>query len=164
MISPTRALQLAVESVVNQVHTSLPGRIERYDHTRQEADIKPLLKRRYKDGQVVDMPIIPSVPIVWPRTSKACFSMPLEVGDGVLIVFIERSIDKWLNEGGNVTPDDFRKFDLSDAVAIPGLFPFPSAFKIEDNENVCLKYGDGSFKIDKSGTVSINGTNFTVEV
>jgi hypothetical protein len=50
--------------------------------------------------------------------------MPVDVGDYVLLLFNEKSIDSFSQIGGLVDPDDMRKHDLTDAVALPGFYPF----------------------------------------
>lgn len=41
----------------------------------------------------------------------------------MLLVFADRSIDAWLDQGGEASPLDERRHHLKDAVAIPGLHP-----------------------------------------
>lgn len=159
MNSATYSLRRAVEAVTNQIHTALPGRIESYDHEKQKADVKPLLKRVYKDGEVLDVPVVPSVPVVFPRGNSSSLTFPLKKGDGVLLVFAERSLDKWLSEGGIVAPDDPRKFDLTDAVAIPGLYPFNVPGLAANNEDVILIHGENFITIKSSGEIEISGAN-----
>ena len=67
--------------------------------------------------------MIYNVPVLFPRSRKAAVTFPLEKGDTVLLVFAERSLDEWIEKGGNkVSPEDPRRHDMSDAIAIPGCF------------------------------------------
>ena len=162
-------LRAAVESVMSELHVCLPGRIERYDHIEQRAEVKPLLRRSYRDGDESDMPVIADVPVIWPRAGGASLTMPVKQGDGVLLVFADRSIDRWLVQGGEVTPDDRRKHDLSDCVAIPGLYSFVDESPQDNNEDVLLQYegssvrltGDGNIETETDGdhSVSISGAH-----
>jgi hypothetical protein len=54
-------------------------------------------------------------------------TFPVAAGDIVLLCFAQTSLDNWLQLGGVVDPQDSRKFDLSDAIAIPGLLSFNQA-------------------------------------
>lgn len=166
MIAPTLndAILAAVDGRLGNVHACLPGRIETYDFETQKADVKPLLQRNYPEGPV-SLPLIMSVPVVWPRGGGASLTFPLKKDDGVLLVFAERSLELWLDQGGEVPPGDARRFDLSDAIAIPGLNPFTAPFAAEDADSVLLKYNEFKIKIGKDGKVAIGkGGNELVDL
>lgn len=77
-----------------------------------------------QNGVPVQYPPHPVVPVLYPSGGGRSFTWPLQKGDYVLLVYNMRSIDEWRERGGqNITPLDFRRFSLSDAVAIPGLRP-----------------------------------------
>jgi len=158
------AIKAVVESRLVEMHVALPARVEKYDRSTMKAEVTPALKKSYTNGDIVELPVIVNVPVVWPRTSEFVFDAPLAKGDTVLLVFCERSLDAWLSKGGIVTPTDRRKFDLSDAVAIPGLFSFKQENPAKDDEGVSIRYKDASITIGDNGTVDINDGNLTVEV
>jgi hypothetical protein len=119
----TEALRRAVEYQLLGLHTAAPGRVESYDPATQRAKVKPLVPRVYADGQVQEQAILTSVPVIFPRTAAGSLTFQVARGDTVLLVFCERSIEEFLVTGGG-SPSKSRHHDLSDAVAIPGLFPF----------------------------------------
>jgi len=158
--SLTEPLLRAIERTMVEMRVSLPARVEQYDETKQRADVKPLLNRRYADGEEAELPVIAGVPLVWPRAGGAAMTMPVAKGDGVLLVFADRSIDRWLADGGQVTPDDPRTHDLSDAVAIPGLVPFAdlgTAGPTPDSSAVVIWHGDTVMRLYDDGTVEVDG-------
>lgn len=159
------AIEDAIRSRLSIIHTCLPAQVEEYDHETAKASVKPLLKRKYVDDEEAEYPVIANVPVVWPRTSKAIMHFPLERGDGVLLVFSERSLDTWLSDDmGNLQPPSTRrKFDLSDAIAIPGLWPFTSTTPLSGNVAM-LQYGDATIEIKDDGQVSVNDGNLTVDL
>ena len=133
-------IKIMVDALLSEVNTCLPGQIETYDPTTKKASVKPLLKRVLNNGNELVRPVINNVPVVFPSSSNSIISVPLAKGDGCLIVFSMRSLDDWLSKGGDVAPDDPRKFDLSDAVCIPGLFSFKNTGKVpEGSENIEIK-------------------------
>ena len=71
----------------------------------------------------MDLPIINNVPEVFPRAGAAHLRFPIQLQDFGQLLFNQRSIDIWQAAGTEVDPQDSRKFDLNDAVFIPGLFP-----------------------------------------
>jgi len=160
----TQGVKAAIDYALRSIHTCLPGRIEEYDHEEQMASVTPLLSIGYEDGTSLDLPIVQNVPVVFPSGGGASITFPLEQGDGVLLVFSERSIDQWLARGGVVVPDDPRIFDLSDAIAIPGLNPFKGNGLAQDNDGVWISYNDATINIKKDGQVDINDGNLTVDL
>ena len=151
-------LNKAMDNKLAGIHTCLPGKIEKYDPATCKADVKPLLRKRWFGGTALSMPVIANVPVVFPRAGSAALTFPISVGDGVLLIFAERSLDKWLSDGGEVTPDDPRKFDLSDAIAIPGLYPFSESNPDTAGEKLVLQYGGGKLVIDSSGKVALGNS------
>jgi len=150
----------AIKSVISGMHTCLPGRIKSYDYTTQKANVLPLLRDVYADNQKIDMPVIINVPVIFPAIGSVGLTFPVNPGDGVLLVFAERSIDKWLSKGGVVTSDDPRWFDLSDAIAIVGLNSFNETSQVDNNSDVTLQNGAAKLKLQTGGKVALgNSTN-----
>lgn len=155
MTTMTDAMRQAVLFQLYDVHTALPGTIISYDSTLQKATIQPSLKKSYLDGTTQEMPILNNVPVIFPRAGGASLTFPVVQGDTCLLLFIERSTDLWKSVGGVVAPDDPRKFDLSDAVAIMGLMPFSENSLSENNEDVLLTYKNSNIRIKPSGEIQI---------
>lgn len=150
-------IQRAIDFNLGQINTAIPGIVERYDHAKQMADVQPCLKRKYADGRIQALPIIPNVPVCHPRAGKAIVHMPIKKGDVVLLIFSQRSVDKWLSEGGVVDPNDTRKFHLTDGFAIPGGYPFSDAATIPDNESLWLINDTSKFKLKPNGKLKLEG-------
>lgn len=155
MTTMTDAMRQAVLFQLYDVHTALPGQIVSYDYTTQKAVIQPCLKKRYLDGTTQEMPILNNVPVIFPRAGEASLTFPVVPGDTCLLLFIERSTDLWKSVGGVVAPNDPRKFDLSDAVAIMGLMPFTENSLSDNNEDVLLTYKGSNIRIKASGDIQI---------
>lgn len=155
-ITMTDAIRQSILYNLNNVHVALPGSIVTYDYTVQKASIQPLLNKVWADGTSTPMPVLENVPVIFPRAGGASLTFPVVQGDTCLLLFIERSMDLWLSTGGQVSPDDPRKFDLSDAVAIMGLIPFSESSEAINNDDVLLTYQNSSITIKKSGDVVIN--------
>lgn len=143
--SPTMAelLRLAIDSAVRDVWTALPGRVEKYDPAKQMADVKPLVQDLVatEDGEefAEELPVIPNVPVRFPRAGGFYITVPVEKGDYCLLVFCSRSIDKYLEGSGNDTnPEDFRTHDLADAVALMGVGPFSVAISDYQEKRIVI--------------------------
>ncbi len=96
------------ESLVSDLHTSLPGKVVKCDPSTQKADVQPLIKERYADEngarQARELPVIPAVPVQFPGAGGYRITFPVAVGDTGLIMFAEASLDKSLVSGGTVDP------------------------------------------------------------
>lgn len=167
-------LNQAIDSRLADFNVCLPGVVESYDRTKQTAKIQPALKRKYLDGRVVNLPIINNVPIVFPRSTSSFIHFDLKKGDYVTLIFSQRSLDAWKEAGGVVSPNDPRRFNLSDAYGIPGGFPksrgfTPSgaagAIELSNKKNFVSLEEDGSVKIENEvGKVNVKSDgelNFT---
>lgn len=156
--SMAEVLKQAMESRLADVHTALPGTITKYDAAKQQCDVQPNIQRKYVTGELVNIPVIPNVPVVFPRSQKAFVSFPLVAGDQVLLIFSERSLDRWLVSGGQVDPADPRKHHLTDAVAIPGLYPFSKPVTASTD---ALRLGNDKSQIDLKPDGKMSMKNLT---
>jgi hypothetical protein len=124
-------IRSALDAALAEVHTCMPAEVVRVHagaHQRQFVDVQPSLQRRApnEDGQVVDetLPVIPMVPVGYMQGGGFFISVPIAVGDFVLLVFAERSLDQWLQTARKgsqraITPGDVGTHVLEGAVALP---------------------------------------------
>jgi hypothetical protein len=130
-----------------RLRVCMPGRVERYDATQRRADVKPLVKASYEDAagtrRADSLPVVPSVPVVFPGAGGFTLTFPVQPGDTVLLVFADESLDRWLSRGGEVDPGEVRPHDLSNAVALVGLQSFANALAAHA-DNVVLGKPDGA--------------------
>jgi hypothetical protein len=142
-----------INNFIKDIHTCLPGQIEVYDGI--VATVKPLISKLYLDNIIEPLPIIDSVPVVFPSSATFQMTFPLAKGDGCLILFSERGLDTWIASGVDVPPINRRKFDLSDAICIPGLWSMPTDPKEKDILNFNLKFGAAKLKFNPAGQIAL---------
>ena len=147
-------VQYMMERRIADLHVSMPARVVRYDPSLQQADVEPLIQRVYADGSSITLPVITNVPVVHPRAGVAIIHFPLAIGDTVQLIFSERSLDAWKSRGGVTHPQDVRKNSLSDAIAIPGGYPFTDPATIVDPEALTIKMGNAELRLSKDGTIN----------
>jgi hypothetical protein len=124
-------LRLLFQTMLGGIHTAFPGMVQSYDPLTMRAVVQPCLMRKYYDlPAATPLPVLMDVPVMFMSTGSLHIIAPPDPGSYVLMIVCERSLDMWLTSGGVVDPMSPRKFDLSDAVAIPGLFPLPSVAPI----------------------------------
>lgn len=105
-----------------KVDTVTVGLVESYDPDSQIVTVQPaIMRRRESEDEAKPRPVLADVRIVFPGSGDYWVTFPISQGDPVLLLAPSRSLDNWLNSGGIVDPDSDRIFDLSDAIAIPGI-------------------------------------------
>lgn len=105
---------------------SMPARIESFNPSEQTANVRPLLPDVNDAGVLEPLPTIPAVPVVFAGGGGFAETWPVAPGDECLIVFSDRSLDRWFVTGAVLDPRDIRSHDLSDAIAILGVRPRPN--------------------------------------
>lgn len=154
-MTPTlgEVIRKAIDGAISGLNTCMPAKVLSFDAEERKVDVVPLVKRPMPNGVMMEQPTILGVPVQYPATNKSMFYFPLEKGDFVLLVFAQRSIESWCFATSNnvIDPEDDRKFDYSDAIAIPGVMPFPIAASIWGNStltnnplDVIMKHNSGS--------------------
>ena len=153
----TETMRTAIESYLLEMNTCMPGKFVSYNSSKQTATIQPLFQRLFADGSLVDLPQVTNVPVQHPRTANSFIHLPIKADDPCLLIFSQRSLDTWKQSGEIVDPDDDRIFDLSDAIAIPGLTHSGGEFAPENGDDVIIKNGDSSINVQEAGTFKIQG-------
>lgn len=158
----THAMQRLVTSALSDVRISVPARVERYDASLQQIDAQPLIKEAYEDEEgervAAQLPVICNVPVIFPGAGSFRLTFPIEVGDIVHILFSHSSLDVWLSEGGLVDPNDDRRLNISDAVAIPGIRSFKEPLSSAPTDRMTLGHDTGSVINIDENTVRLNTT------
>jgi len=129
--------QIGLDSIINQyinnnlkrAFTAIPCRVTSVNNMgQQRINVQPIINIVKTSDEELEHAIIQNVPVVFPGSSTSQFSFPVNVGDTVLCVFSQRSLDRFkLGAKNPHRPIDLRKMSRNDAVAIPGLFPFEDA-------------------------------------
>lgn len=104
-----------------ELNTCMPATVTQYNSETLTATVQPSFKRFDTKGNFTSRPQIEDVPVVFPRSGARGVYFPLAAGDPVLLVFSQRSLDTWLDNGGEIDLRDTRLHNLNDAIAIPGI-------------------------------------------
>ena len=154
-----------------EVRTVSPVVIEKYDLTTQRAEVRPVVRGRYHDPvtdtEVPDLqaqPPVYNVPIMWPSGLGGwAITGPIGKGSPGVGFVSERSIDEWLDRGGeDVTPQDARRFDPSD------LFVYPGGRNFSDDDRTGLlpdtAFDPNAVVVHVTGSASIKLGDNTADV
>jgi hypothetical protein len=110
----------------------------------------------------VNLPTVADVPICFPSAGGFLLTLPIVVGDEVLVIFASRCIDAWWQLGGVQPPLELRMHDLSDGFAIPGPRSTPRVAPAISSSAAQLRNNAGTIYLEVNATgVKIMG-NLTV--
>ena len=159
-------IDLHIDAKLQNLHTAMPGKIVSYDFSKNLAKIQPLIKRKYRDQpSATNLPIITNVPVMHPRMGKASVRLPIKTGDNGLIIFMERSLDSWIDDGNAVDPLDDRKHSISDAVFYPGMESTKNPMAIPANKNSLTVLNDKMMvELKPGGKIKIKNLTTGAEV
>jgi len=140
----TQEMKNQMLDLLKDVHTSIPGKIVSFNPDKCEASILPSVKFKKPDGSQIDYPRLNEVPVYVMQGSgqTATIVYPVKPGDECLIVFSEQALDFWRT---GATSNTDLKFDLSNAVAIIGMFAKPNPLikeACDDNSVIIEKDGE----------------------
>lgn len=142
-----------------EVRVCLPGKITAVSGDGGRVSVQPQLKDRFLESngtlEEVSLPVIQNVPVQWPRAGNAALTFPLEAGHFVTLFFSDKDMTKWLLNGTETSPDNNRNHHLSDAIAVPGLYPFGEPFTAYSDSNIVLGFDNGKQVHVKPSEVSL---------
>lgn len=187
--TPEELHEAQMEELKLSLHFAGVGRIQRYDPVHQVADVVPQVRHPVPqpDGTYVfeDLPVLPDVPVIFPRMGKWFLAFSVEAGDAVQLLYDSAAPGAWRRQPDSgatgldrvrelKNPATLQRHHLSNAVAIPGIDTYARAlthappYREPTSALACLTlgsdldagtrlsiYGDGSMKITKGSTVVI---------
>lgn len=143
----TETVRAAIEAALLEARTCTPARVQSYTASEQRATVVPLLQRRTATGEVISAPPISDVPVLFPRGGGFAFTLPLAAGDVGLLLCSDRSLDRWLEQGGVVDPQSRRHHSLTDALFLPGLHHWGDPIDTADAGSLVIAKEDGSIRL-----------------
>lgn len=165
---PQESLRAALDGRQAQMWTAMPGIV--VSRTGNNVRVTPAIKARMVDVKGnfsdVQLPDLINVPLVMTGGGGFAVTVPVGMGDEVLVVFGSRCIDGWWQLGGVQPQSEIRMHDLSDGFAIPAQMSNPKALSnISSNTlqvrsadgNTYLEIGTGTAAVKASGGLTVTG-------
>lgn len=163
----SEVIRITRKELNQSIHTSYPATIVDVSNltSNQTITVQPLIHIEYEDGQLVRLPIIYDVPVLFPAGDECLMSFPLKVGGVVGLVFVKNSLEEFLesNDPTFYTPVDRRSFSLSDCFALPSLFTKRDNLSPHP-DNLEIKFKDILFSLRPDGTVVLTNGSSTIEM
>jgi hypothetical protein len=163
------ALRMAMDGRLSSVWVSIPGIVSKVDFDKMTLEVQPAIQGtvedQYGNFTNVNLPILVDVPIIFPSAGGFTLTLPIKIGDEVLVIFASRCIDSWWQSGGIGIPMEQRMHDLSDGFAILGPKSQPKKISNISSTNAQLRSDDGNtyLEITPAGKVKIKATIAEIE-
>lgn len=153
-----------MDNLSNTLRVAIPGIVQSFNATEQTVTVQPTIRERIRQPDLTDsfvpLPLLVDVPIVFPRAGGFSLTMPINKGDECLVVFLDNCMDSWWQSGGIQNQAEKRRHDLSDGVAILGMWSQPRVVSNYSTTSTQLRADDGNTYIDlKPGTINLVATN-----
>jgi len=165
MTELNEVMQGQIGEVLARTHTATVGRVVKVNATT--IDVQPVINLVF-NGEDLTPPVFAEVPPVFMQGGSSYTAHPIAVGDYALMIFAERSFDRWYAGVDGVRPPELRMHDYSDGFAIVGVNPASKAIEIPtvikqvgdtdqtgDYVHVGNRTQTGNFTI--TGNMTING-------
>lgn len=158
--------------------TALPGIVTSYNPVTMTASVQPAVQARVvaPEATNVNLPLLPDVPVSFPKGGPYHMTFPIKPGDECLLVFSSRCIDNWWQHGGVQAQRDLRMHDLSDAIALVGPYSqggklanvSPNTMQIRtDDHKLMIEFDKENMMtrvVTNDVTIDIDGNGGTVVV
>lgn len=145
-------IRAALDAFQNNIWTAIPAIVVSYDPKANTVQAQPAIKGIVQDKtgnyNADNLPVLPDVPVVFPRGGGATLTFPIQKGDECLIVFSCRNIDSWWQSGGVQRPMDARKHDLSDGFCFVGGMSQAKKIGNISTKTTQLRSDDGSTYVE----------------
>lgn len=111
------------------IHTAMPGQVVHYYPSTQTADVQLMLKKPDFDPDTgmrndpVTYPMLPNIPVMWPRAGGYQVVLPMTSGDFVWVSFSEGGTSEFRLTGQESEPFDVSRHQVTYAACTPGVFP-----------------------------------------
>lgn len=120
-----------IRSMLSNVHTTMAGKVVTfYPATSTQgatADVELGAQHQVFDDDGArtyeDYPVLQAVPVGALRAGGFVVWLPIAVGDYVLVLFNESSIDEWRSSGQKGAPTDSRRHSIGWPICIPMIAP-----------------------------------------
>lgn len=172
MIQPTKTIQMpelldSFLSLKNDIFFSINcikiGKIQSFNVSRKTAEVQILFKRVVPDAasatgiSIKSYPVLVDCPVFTLQGGGAAIQPPIAAGDQCILLFSDRNIDAWFQNGNESAPFDARAHDLSDGIAMVGINALTSTLASYATDELKITYGGAKIG-EKNGKITIQNT------
>lgn len=157
-------IERLITNKLKDLNVSLPAIVTVFNTDTQLATVQPAIQIKMKDDSDVSLPPIENVPVTFLGNSNFIIEHEVVKGDEVLLIFSQRCLDSWLDQGGVAPNPDTRMHDISDAIALFGLRSQKNKIAGFSNDGIKIrnKNNSSSVWLRANGEVEINADSIKV--
>lgn len=133
------------------------GTVVSFNKASQTASVALLVLRVVGD-QTVPYPALVDVPVFTYSGGGAVLTMPIAPGDTCLVLFNDRDLDNWFENGATTAPNTDRAHSLADGLAIVGFRSKANPVADFSDTDAQLKKGSTIIGMDGSKIQIYNGS------
>ncbi len=149
------------------IRVAMPGIVQSFNSEEQTVTVKCAVREKVDLNGIqtwTEIPLLLDVPIVLPRAGGYVLTMPVQRGDECLVIFSDNCIDGWWQSGGVQNQVEIRRHDLSDGIAVMGLWSQPNIVPGYSTDGAQLRSVDGGASITISGgSISIKASSVNID-
>jgi hypothetical protein len=154
------------DEIKSEINCVSIGTINSFDADTQTVDVTINYKRiiRGETPRTVSYPILVNCPVIILNGGGAYLTFPIDTGDTCIVLFCDRDMDNWVEYGNtDSAPNTDRAHDLSDGIALVGVFSKKNNLETYAADKVKLAFGESYITIDNNGLITLSGSNITVD-
>jgi len=167
---PTRTFKDMLNALKAGFWVALPCVVDSYDSDKVTITAQPTIRipMRKEDGTISmeEIPLLQDVPVMFTRGGGCVITHPINKGDECLVVFADRCIDLWWQNGDIQNPFDNRKHDLSDGFALFAPQSQPNRVKNISTEALQIRTEDGEAFIElnpETNEINMKATKVNID-
>lgn len=149
-----------------KLRVAIPGIVQSFDTSTQMATVQIAIQENVRipilqpnglppltaQKQTVAIAPLQTVPVMFLRSGGYSVLSPVNAGDECMLLFSDACISAWKQSGGVQKQLRRRRHDLSDAVAIMGVWNQTRVFNDFPTDHLELRSDDGNVKLKLSET------------
>jgi hypothetical protein len=145
-ITVSEIVNEGIESARNTLYHCMPGSVVAFYASEQTVDVQPMVNDTRNDIDTgatfsEQWPVLPHVPISYPRGGGYAMAFPMKAGDSVMLISHDLDPTAWRTTGNRSDPADTRRHVGSYWWAIPCDLTVPNAMKSASTAGDALVLG-----------------------
>jgi len=153
-------IRRTIDNTLNNLHTIHPCQVA-VVRSNGTVDVNLMIYRVLENDEALPIATLTQLPVLFQGNNTYAMSFPVSVGDEGIVLFAERDISKYLEQGKGDKPVALRSFALSDAMYLPTPISKPNRVQsrndvlLMSNNTTEIEIADGVIRLN--GNVEING-------
>lgn len=165
-LEPSVVFTNRLNDLKSEIKVQLPCKVQSVNHQTNQVDVEILDYSSDEEGNLVNYPIIPNVPIRQPMDSaNAYIRLPIQVGDIGTIEFFDSSVADVLitNKYDYDYSEDWHS--LNNGLFTNGFLPKGKLFEFDQNSKIVIgtKTGKFTFKITANDELIVEAPSIDIK-